>query len=126
MTEKNKIWKTSILLVISLTFLMMTAASVNADRTNKETVPVNEEMVINEDTSENEEGNLISPGKEEPLIIAPNPNLISGDIEQTDDLVIAGDTTDQNEIINIGLPGLAIITIISGIAICIIVYKIKK
>jgi hypothetical protein len=126
MTEKNKIWKTGILLVISLTFLMMTAASVNADRINVETVPVNEEIVINENTSENDEGNLISPGPEEPLIIAPNPNLISENIEQTDDLVIAGDTTGQNEILNIGLPGLAIITILAGIAICIIVYKIKK
>ena len=126
MTEKNKIWKTSILLVISLTFLMMTAASVNAERTNVETVPVNEEIVKNKDTSENEEGNLISPGPDEPLIIAPNPSLISEDIEQTDDFVIAGDTTGQNEIMEIGLPGIAIITILAGIAICIIVYKIKK
>ncbi len=126
MTEKTKIWKTSILLVISLTFLMMAAASVNAERTNEDAVPVNDEIVINENTSEYEEGNLISPGPKEPLIIAPNPNLISEDIEKTDDLVIAGDTTGQNEIIKIDLPGFAIITVLAGIAICIIIYKIKK
>ena len=126
MTEKNKIWKTGILLVISLTFLMMTAASVNAERTNIETVPINEEIVINENASDNEEGNLISPGPEEPLIIAPNPNLISEDIETSDDLVIAGDTAGQNEILNIGLPGLAIIAILAGVVIGIIVYKFKK
>lgn len=124
MIKKTKSWKNSIPLLISLTILMIAAASVNAERT-EETVPISDDVPIYDITSSDlTDDMLISPGPEEPLVIAPNPDTTN---EETNDLVlIAGEASEKTEISTIALPSIAIIAIIIGIAVSIIILKRKQ
>jgi len=124
MKNKNKSLKISLLLVIGVIFIGMAAASASADIIKREADSDFEEVV--EQDIPADEGNLISPGPEEPLIIAPNPNLISEQTEKTDDLVIAGDTTDKSEYKDTGIYGFVIITVIAGTIAALVIIKRKK
>lgn len=124
MIKKTKTWKTSIMLAISLTLLMIAAASVNAEETTPRSsdVPIEipvDDFISNDDLTDDI---LISPGPEEPLIIAPNPDTIN---EETDNLVIAGETTEKSEIYTIALPAIVIVAAIAGISVSIILLKRK-
>lgn len=125
MKNKNKSLKTSLILIIGVTFIMMVAASASADIISRESDSESEEIVVDQDTPI-DEGNLISPGAEEPLIIAPDPNIIPEQTDYTDDLVIAGDTTDKSQIKDIGLTGFAVIVIIAGIVAALIIIRGKN
>ena len=128
MTKKTNIWKTSIMLILSLTFLMMAAASVNAETTGQETIPRSNDTPIEipvDDSTNNDltDNMLISPGPEEPLIIAPNPDTTN---EVTDDLVISGQTTEQPGISSMAIPSIAFIAVIAAILVSLIIVKRKK
>lgn len=126
MTEKNKIWKISILLVISLIFLMMAAASVNAEEILDEVIPRSDEIPVGDTSSNNLTDNIVISPNPEPSLIEPYSDIINEETGETDSLVIAGKTTNQKETPSLGIPGMVIITVIAVIALCIIIYKIKK
>lgn len=125
MKNKNKSFKTSLIFIIGITFIMMAAASASADIISRASDSDSEEIVVDQDNPV-DEGNIISPGPEEPLIIAPNPNTIPEQTDYTDNLVIAGDTTDKSQIKDIGLTGFAIIVVIAGIIAALIIIKGKN
>jgi len=126
MKDKNKISKSSFMLVIGMISIMIASASVNAERINEVVEPIPEDIVVEEVDSEDQGDLVIAPGPEEPLVISPNPNLISEQTDITDNLVIAGDTTDKSEIKDIGLYGFAIIVVIAGILASVIIIKGKN
>lgn len=148
MVEKTKIWKTSIILVISTTFLMMAAASVNAEET-EEPIPRSNETPV-EDSTNNEltDDLLISPGPE-PILIEPSPDVIYQNIPMdegtTDDFVISpnqepssiepysdtinektGEIAEKKETSQTLILSIATIAIIAGMVISLIILKIKK
>jgi len=126
MTRKTKIMKTSITLAISLTFLMITAASVSADRGDENQIIIDDEIPIDDSTSSDDlkEDMVISPGPDEPLIIAPNPDTT---IEETDGLVvIAGETAEKIEISTMVLQGLIVIIVIASLVASLIIIKRQK
>ena len=120
MKNKIKSFKTSLILIIGVTFIMTAAASASADIISRESDSESGEIVVDQDIPI-DEGNLILPGPEEPLIIAPDSNILPEQTDYTDDLVIAGDTTDKSQIKDIGLTGFAVIVIIAGIAAALII-----
>ena len=125
MTKKTKIWKTGIQLVVSLTFFMMVATSVSAERTEEAITRFNEIPVDDSSSNDLTDDLLISPGPEEPLIIAPNPDEINEELVEPDDLVIAGKTTEQTDISTMALPAFVIIAVIIGISASIVLIKRK-
>ncbi|KYK21951.1 hypothetical protein AYK24_02810 [Thermoplasmatales archaeon SG8-52-4] len=126
MTEKTKIWKTSILLAISLMFLMMAAVSVNAEEILGEVIPRSDDIPVDDTLPNDLTDDLVISPNPEPFLIEPYSDVINEETGETDSLVIAGKTTDQKETLDIVIPGTVIVGVIAGIAICIIIYKIKK
>ena len=126
MTEKTKIWKTSLLLVISLIFLMMAAASVNAEEILGEVIPRSGEIPVDDTSSNDLTDDLVISPNPEPSLIEPYSDVINEETGETDSLVIAGKTTDQKETPSLVIPGMVIIGVFAVIVICIIIYKIKK
>jgi len=140
MIKINKIGKTSILLVISLTCLMMAAASVNADT-------IRDPVIIDHDAINGEREDLIiAPAQEEPLIIAPAPISDETNDDQNSDLVISpqGVTINEDEenpessliaprnqkteenTVNIGLPAIAVIALIGGLLVSVLLFKRRE
>jgi len=119
----RKLWKNSMLLVVSLTVLMMMAVSVTAD----------EETEAPEDTHDASNGERgVDPlidehtpdywDTDENVIIMPNP----GDMEDT----MADDITadDDDTVMTAGLPVFGVLVTIGALAISLIIRnrKIKK
>ena len=104
--------------------MMMTAASVSADIISREADSGSNEIIEKEIPID--EGNLISPGPEEPLIISPIPNFLPEETDYTDNLVIAGDTTKNSESKDIDITGLTIIVVFAGIIVTVLIIKRKS
>jgi len=127
MKIKNKICKTSYMLVISMLLITIATISANAETTNEEEEQILETIVIERENTEGDIGEVdIAPGEEEPLIISPNPNILPDETEYTDNLVIAADTTKNSESKNIGLTGFAFIVVLAGFLATILIVKRKN
>lgn len=141
MTRKKDICKTSIMLVISLTFFMMAAASANAEGT-EEVIPrpdglpvedtatddLTDDLVIspNPDVAYDDQTDdlLISPSPE-PSLIEPYADTINEETGEPDNLVVAGDTT-QEEASTTVIPGVAILAVVAGMVVVLIILKRSK
>lgn len=123
----RKPWKNSILLVVGLTVLMMTAASVTAEEDGETEAPIPDSRTTH-DASNGERGvedPLIdehtpdSPywDTDENVIIASNP----GDMEDimTDDSV----ADDDDTVMTAGLPVFGVLVAIGALAIALIIQK---
>ena len=97
MTKKTKIWKTTNMLIFSLTFLMMTAASVNAERTEDEVIPRTDETPVDDSLSSASTDDLLISPSPESILINPGTDVIYEEVpvddntsnDLTDDLVIS-------------------------------------
>jgi hypothetical protein len=148
MKINNNVRKTSIMLVIGLSSLMVAATSVNADRIMDEYIvePLDSTVITHVSTDGEKGAPIIEPVEiKEPLIIAPPDDIEKKDGTQNEDLVISPngetigiDENPENSLIatktektnkntrNQGLIPLLGIAIICGLLISLILTRRKK